>query len=136
MTRTPGRRTDEPAEGEELATEGMTYGEVGLQLSELARQLAAVAAHIDDPKFFRDADEASALGSDRDREDVERELETRLQRTLLGMQSFRRNYDYWERAIAEYALKNGMTQRTAARLLGVSTATINRWAQHPVSTPE
>jgi len=136
MARTPGRQTDEPDEGEDLAPSGMAFTDVGMRLSELARQLSIVAEHIDDKAFRKDAIEVAKFGNREAEEDLEREVETRLERTLLGMQSFRRNYDYWERAIAEYALRSGMTQREAARLLGVSTATINRWKQHPVSSQD
>jgi Trp operon repressor len=79
-------------------------------------------------------EQAIEVGEDEVWEAEARHRSEQLQRTLMGMRSFRRNYDYWERAIAEYALRTGMTQRDAARLLGVSTATINRWNQHPVAT--
>ncbi|MFC0680528.1 helix-turn-helix domain-containing protein [Lysobacter korlensis] len=111
----------------------VTFFEVGMQLRELARQLSDVSQLIDDEELRRLARQVDEIGVDELDEDVARQQSDRLQRTLMGMRSFRRNYDYWERAIAEYALRSGMTQRDAARLLGVSTATINRWNQHPVT---
>lgn len=137
MARTPGRRTDEPDEDGNLApVDELTYFEVGIELRELAKQLNDVSSFIDDPKFKRELDEVQKHGSAQHFEDLETEFPDRLRRTLMGMRSFRRNYDYWERVIAEFALRDGFTQRDTARLLGVSTATINRWNQHPVSTEQ
>jgi len=66
-------------------------------------------------------------------EQMDREKRDDFRRALIAMRSFRRDYYYWERVVAEYALtKMGYTQRDAAKALGVGLSTINRWAQHPV----
>lgn len=138
MARTPGRATDQPDDDAPLLqVEELTFSDVGRTLTELTGQLASVAALIDGPDFERAWNTAREVGVAEAYEDAERMSKDRFARTLSGLRSFRRNYDYWERAIAEYALKEqGMTQREVARLLGVSTATINRWAQHPLVIEE
>lgn len=134
MARTPGRATDEPDDDAPiLQVDELNFYEVGRTLQELAAQLRGVADLIDNGDVRRMYELADKVGAVEAFEDAERAAGERFQRTLTGLRSFRRNYDYWERVIAEYALtKQDMTQREVARLLGVSTATINRWAQHPV----
>jgi len=74
---------------------------------------------------------------------TEREVEVEIadtryamRETLEGLRKFRRNYDYWERLIAEFALaKMGYTQRDVAKYLGISLTTVNRWAQNPLTIP-
>jgi hypothetical protein len=134
MARTPGRATDEPDDDAPiLQVDELNYYEVGRTLQELAAQLRGVADLIDNGDLRRMYELAEKVGAVEAFEDADRASNERFQRTLTGLRSFRRNYDYWERVIAEYALtKQEMTQREVARLLGVSTATINRWAQHPV----
>ena len=135
MARTPGRQTNEPDDDDPiLQVDELNFYDVGRTLQELATQLRGVADLIDNgelKRMFSEADEAGAFEAT---ESAEKLANERFERTLTGLRSFRRNFDYWERVIAEYALvKRGMTQREVARLLGVSTATINRWAQHPVA---
>jgi hypothetical protein len=134
MARTPGRATDEPDDDAPiLQVDELGFYEVGRTLQELAAQLRGVADLIDNGDLRRMYEVAEKVGAVEAFEDAERESDERFHRTLTGLRSFRRNYDYWERVIAEYALtKQNMTQREVARMLGVSTATINRWAQHPV----
>lgn len=135
MARTPGRATDEPDDDAPiLQVDELNFYEVGSTLQELAAQLRGVADLIDNGDLRRMYEVAEKVGAVEAFEDADRASNERFQRTLTGLRSFRRNYDYWERVIAEYALnKQEMTQREVARLLGVSTATINRWAQHPVT---
>ena len=134
MARTPGRATDEPDDDAPiLQVDELSFYEVGRTLQELAAQLRGVADLIDNGDLRRMYEVAERVGAVEAFEDAERAGEERFHRTLTGLRSFRRNYDYWERVIAEYALnKQKMTQREVARMLGVSTATINRWAQHQV----
>lgn len=134
MARTPGRATDEPDDDAPiLQVDELNFYEVGRTLQELAAQLRGVADLIDNGEIRQMYEVAERVGAVEAFEDAEKEASLRFQRTLTGLRSFRRNYDYWERVIAEFALaKEKITQREVARLLGVSTATINRWAQHPV----
>ena len=135
MARTPGRQTDEPDDDAPiLQVDELQLLDVGRTLQELATQLRGVADQIDNGDIKRLWTLIEQHGNEQDIDDAERLAVERFERTLTGLRSFRRNYDYWERVIAEYALtKQEMTQREVARLLGVSTATINRWAQHPVA---
>lgn len=110
--------------------------EIGQRLIELGEQLKTVGKHTDDPKLREAVRAANEIGDDDLAAETEQRVHESLRRTLTGLREFRRSYDYWERVIAEYMLsKRGFTQRDAAHLLGVSTATINRWAQHPVEVP-
>lgn len=138
MARTPGRQTDQQDEDAPLLqVEELAYSDVGRTLKELAEQIRSIADLIDDGDVLKAWDVAERIGAQAAIDDAEQLEAERFNRTLAGLRSFRRNYDYWERAIAEYALsKRGMTQREVARLLGVSTATINRWAQHPIVIEE
>lgn len=135
MARTPGRQTNEPDdEAPLLQVDELNFYDVGRTIQELAAQLRGVADLIDNGELRRLLDDAMRYGSSAAVEETENLANERFERTLTGLRSFRRNYDYWERVIAEYALtKQEMTQREVARLLGVSTATINRWSQHPLA---
>jgi DNA invertase Pin-like site-specific DNA recombinase len=135
MARTPGRQTDAPDEDAPiLQVDELNLFDVGRTLQELATQLRGVADLIDNGELRDMVKQAQEIQDDDLSEHVTRAVDEKFERTLTGLRSFRRNYDYWERVVAEYALtKQGLTQREAARLLGVSTATINRWAQHPVA---
>jgi Trp operon repressor len=135
MARTPGRQTDEPDDDAPiLQVEELNFFDVGRTLQELAAQLRGVADLIDNGEVRRLFEQAEEIGVVEAYEEADRVSNERFERTLTGLRSFRRNYDYWERVIAEYALtRQNMTQREVARLLGVSAATINRWAQHPVA---
>jgi DNA invertase Pin-like site-specific DNA recombinase len=135
MARTPGRQTNEPDDNSPiLQVDELNLYDVGRTIQELAAQLRGVADLIDNGEIRRSYQEAERIGAAEAFEVADELATERFERTLTGLRSFRRNYDYWERVIAEYSLaKQGMTQREVARLLGVSTATINRWAQHPVA---
>jgi len=125
------------------ATEPVLPVEV-LQLPHIADQLRALADHLQlvstytESHKFRDLEVAwEKSGAD---PEVDAQLDeayaTAMRQTLLGLAQFRRSYEYWERLIAEYALKSGFTQREAASYLGVAVSTINRWAQHPLTTED
>jgi DNA-binding NtrC family response regulator len=135
MARTPGRQTNEPDDDAPiLQVDELNLFDVGHTLQELATQLRSVADLIDSGDVRRSFQEAERIDVEEAYDIANQLAAERFGRTLSGLRSFRRNYDYWERVIAEYALtKQDMTQREVARLLGVSTATINRWAQHPVA---
>ena len=136
MARTPGRQTNEPDDDAPiLQVDELNFTDVGRTLQDLATQLRGVADIIDSAELRRLFAEAERLGVFEIYEDAEKASNERFERTLTGLRSFRRNYDYWERVIAEFALtKQNMTQREVARLLVVSTVTINRWAQHPLQS--
>lgn len=110
--------------------------DVGRQLAELAQRLSAAAAHTNNPELRRRVKQIAEIGEEELYADLEDDFDERIRATLAAMHEFRRSYDYWERVIAEFALKRGFTQRAVAGMLGVSTATINRWAQHPVTVED
>lgn len=134
MVRTPGRQTDSQDEDSPLLqVDELDFSDVGRTLKELTDQLRAVTDLLAGGDVAKAWETAERSGVADTYEDAEKLSNARFSQTLSGLRSFRRNYDYWERAIAEFALtKRNMTQREVARLLGVSTATINRWAQHPL----
>lgn len=138
MARTPGRQTDQQDDDAPLLqVDELTEGDVARTLKELTEQLSNVANLLESEKLRAAWEQARRVDVDEAYEYAAEVSAEQFARTLSGLRSFRRNYDYWERAIAEYALaKRGMTQREVARLLGVSTATINRWAQHPIVIEE
>jgi len=110
--------------------------DIGQRLIELGEQLAAVGKHNDERSIRSAIRMIEETGDDDLIRDTDERIDEGMRRTLVGLREFRRSYDYWERVTAEYMLsKRGFTQRDVARLLGVSTATINRWAQHPVEVP-
>jgi len=125
--------TEPPADGPELAVEGLGYVDVGIRLRELSDQLRALSDLIIDEKLDENERRAYEFGVIEAIEDNEVERLSRFRRTLSGLGTYRRNYHYWERVIAEYALTEmKYTQRDTAHLLGVGLSTINRWAQNPV----
>lgn len=139
MARTPGRQTDQQDEDSPLLqVDELTLRDVGRTLKELTEQIRGVADLIDGGEYDKAWEEAERHNYHPGAvQEAEQLANDRFVRTLSGLRAFRRNYDYWERAIAEFALtKQNMTQREVARLLGVSTATINRWAQHPIVIEE
>lgn len=133
MSRTPGRRSERPDDEPELKVDQLGILDVGRQLSDLGQRLDTTATYTYSPEILRKIRQVDEIGEEQFREELAEELEEGLRRTLNAMHEFRKSYDYWERVIAELALKRGMTQRQVAGLMGVSTATINRWAQHPVT---
>lgn len=136
MARTPGRQTERPDDEPELQVDELSVFDIGQRLVELGKQLQAVGAYTDDDDLRDVIHQANEIGEDDVFEHVGRRVDGAVRSTLTGLREFRRSYDYWERVITEFALsKRNFTQRDAAQLLGVSTATINRWAQHPVEVP-
>ena len=112
----------------------LSITDLGDQLSALASQLAVVSKHTN-RENFRDVEKAwEIVGNDEDEARLDEAYSAAVRQTLMGLAQFRRSYDYWERLIAEYALKRGFSQRQAAGLLGVAVSTINRWAQHPLTS--
>lgn len=136
MSRTPGRPSERPSDEPELRVDQMYTMDVGRQLAELAQRLAAAATHTNSPELRKRVREVAEIQDDELDAELEDDMTEGLRRTLTAMHEFRKSYDYWERVIAEFSLKRGMTQRQVAGLLGVSTATINRWAQHPVTVTD
>lgn len=129
---------DEPTDdGPTTAVEELNYGDVGVRLRELSEQLRAVADLIDDTRFHEGGQKAHEYGHEEAMQEYETEVRERFRRTLSGLRAYRRNYNFWERVIAEYALtKMNYTQRDTAALLGVGVSTINRWAQNPLPIDE
>jgi hypothetical protein len=78
---------------------------VGLEISgetcKLDAQLQGVADLIDNGDLWRMCELADKVGAVEALEGAARAAGERFQRTLTGLRSFRRNYDYWERVIAE-----------------------------------
>lgn len=112
----------------------LSISDLGEQLRSLADQLAAVSKQTE-PKKFRDLERAWEIRGDReDGTQLDEAYSSAIRQTLIGLAQFRRSYDYWERLIAEYALNKGFSQRQAAGYLGVAVSTINRWAQHPITS--
>ena len=129
----PESREEEPTA---YARDEVSFDALGSIVLDLAEQLKSVGERAEAAPLKRDLSEWEEHGGSD--EDIEREFSLRIEATktrlLSGLKQFRRNYDYWERAIAEYMLATGMSQRDVARLLGVATSTINRWAQHPLES--
>lgn len=121
-------------DGRELAVDGLHYIDVGIRLRELADQLGSVADLINDTRLSEEGRLAYEHGHEEAIAEHEAELRLRFRRMLSGLGSYRRNYQYWERVIAEFALSEmNYTQRDTAHLLGVGLSTINRWAQNPLT---
>jgi|APMI01.1.fsa_nt_gi Trp operon repressor len=138
MSRTPGRPTHEP-EGEDaiLKTDEVELGDLGRKLIDLGERLQKLGTLTEKKQVL----ERGVIYVKNEHEELtEREVELEIadarfamRETLKGLRDFRREYDYWERVVAEFALNRmGYTQRDAALLLGVSVSTINRWAQNPL----
>lgn len=118
-----------------LQVDESTLADVAREFADLGAQLARLSAllfnegreHVNQ-MFLREGDP-----DDEQLEQMDRERRSDFRRALIAMRSFRRDYYYWERVVAEYALnKMGYTQRDTAKALGVGLSTINRWAQHPI----
>lgn len=127
------QKAEETDNGPELAVDGLRYIDVGIRLRELADQLRSVADLIDDKQLYENGRLAYEHGHEGAIDEYEAELPRRFRRMLSGLGTYRRNYHYWERVIAEFALTEmNYTQRDTAHLLGVGLSTINRWAQNPL----
>lgn len=123
-----------------LAVDDLDLSDIGQSLIDLGEQLQKIGAVTGkkeswDPRqeLWESAqNEFEQLRIESQRRD---EIHDAMTKTLAGLRMFRGNYDYWERVAAEYALTRlNFTQRRTATLLGVGLSTINRWAQHPVTT--
>lgn len=124
-----------------LAVDGIALRDIGQTLMELGRQLSEVGKISEQPDD--DATLQAVFGDQLDENSPEafraemvreRAASDAMTRTLMGLQSFRRGYEHWERLTAEYAMtKQGFTQRRTASLLGVAVSTVNRWSQHPLT---
>ncbi len=136
---TLGAMRKEPDDSPPLAREEVTFDQLGALLDTLADQLSTVAnrAEAVDVKRAIQDEETIGITDEAVIEELNRRTEAVLIRTLSGLKQFRRNYEYWERAIAEYALdKQGLSQRDVARYLGVAASTVNRWAQNPLEAQD
>src|SRR5690554_3829404 len=118
------RMSKDPQDSPPLAREEVTFDLLGSLIQDLADQLNTVAARAEAADVKRDLKLAIEHALDQDEfDEIERRSQAALIRTLSGLKQFRRNYEYWERAIAEYALENeGMSQRDVARYLGVAAS--------------
>jgi len=124
---------------------GLQVDEVGRidlsdKLHELSEQLVRAAELMHNRSRAEDLTERHMHGVEPDQfEQVKIDAQDRdeFRRALVALRDFRRQYSYWERVTAEYALgKMQFTQRDAAKYLGVGVSTINRWAQHPLTIEE
>jgi len=138
MSRTPGRRTDDPEdETTELEVDEVNFYDVGERLVELGEQLKAVGQLPELTRIRKLEHELQEHGLEEIERDIDAETHAALRKTLTGLRTFRREYDRWERIVAEYVMaKHNYTQRDTAKLLGVGVSTINRWAQHPLKVQE
>ncbi|MCU1414936.1 MAG: hypothetical protein JWN80_2276 [Microbacteriaceae bacterium] len=138
MSRTPGRQTDDPDdEGAELQVDEVNFPDVGEHLVQLGEQLQAVGQLVTNPRIAQLSRELHEHGLQIIEDELNAEAQSALRKTLTGLRSFRREYDRWERVVAEYVMKKeGYTQRETAKLLGVGVSTINRWAQNPLRVQE
>lgn len=119
-----------------LQIDEVTLRDLGETLARLSRDLRDISDLAIAEKRRNYLAELDRVGADLTEEDearLDRERSDDFRRILTGLRAFRRDYDYWERVIAEYALtRMNLTQRDAALQLGVGLSTINRWAQHPL----
>lgn len=138
MSRTPGRRTDDPEdESAELQVDEVTFLDVGAHLVQLAEQLKTVGELVDSPRIRQLERDFEEHGLEEIQRLLSEEAKIALNKTLTGLRSFRREYDRWERVVAEYVMaKENYSQRDTAKLLGVGVSTINRWAQNPLKVQD
>lgn len=117
-----------------LAADEVSLSEIRRVMEDMAGQLHRIAEATQSVKMRDLEDKNLHVGLDQYEEaEYEGEFHNVVATTLRSLKSFRRNYDYWERAIAEYAFRElKFTQRDTARMLGVGVSTINRWAQLPL----
>lgn len=111
--------------------------DIGQRLIDLGEQLVNIGKLTDSVKLRQNIESAGDIAVDEVWEDVGREMDAAIRRTLTGLNGFRREYSDWERLTVEYALnRRSFTQRDVAQLLGVGLSTINRWAQQPLTYDE
>lgn len=132
MSRTPGRRTDDPEDEHYLAASDVQLLDIGQALIDLGTTLKNAGHRTE--QLVQQANRSTINHRpEQDEESQEARVEA-MEAALSGMRSFRGNYEYWERLAAEHALHQmQFTQRRTAQLLGIGVNTINRWAQHPVN---
>ena len=133
MSRTPGRRTDEPEDDQYLAPSDAHLLEIARALVDLGGTLTNAGRVTEKLTMDANATAVDATKAEEILADAPSTRDEAMETALMAMRAFRGNYDYWERLTAEVALHElGFTQRRTAQLLGVGVNTINRWAQHPV----
>lgn len=132
VSRTPGRRTDDPEDEYYLAEGDVELRDIGQALIDLGTVLKNAGHRVE--QLVGEANRRTiGVYAEQDEERQEARVEA-MEAALSGMRSFRGNYEYWERLAAEHALHQmHFTQRRTAQLLGIGVNTINRWAQHPVN---
>lgn len=139
MSRTPGRTTDVPDDAPRQLDE-VDRADLAEMLTELSEQLTKAANLLHNRTRLGELDNAIMRGylpDDVEQEEFEFKSRDEFRRALVALREFRRQYTYWERVVAEYALaRMEYTQRDAAKYLGVGVSTINRWAQHPLTIDE
>lgn len=137
MSRTPGRPTHEPEGDATLKIDEVDLRDLGAKLIDLGERLEKLG-RLTEAKHLLESGVTYAKNDFEEMTEREVALEIAdakfaMRETLKGLREFRREYDYWERVVAEFALNRmNYTQRDAALLLGVSVSTINRWAQNPL----
>ena len=129
-----------------LAREDISYEVVGDRIAELAAQLQMLANALNGERktiseLWDELEAAQDMGVDSDDPEFRDALDTYYRRTgaliaqtLIGLRTHRRAYNYLERAITEWAVHVNpkISQRDAARYLGVANNTINRWTANPL----
>lgn len=125
-------KADEPGDARQV--EDVNFYEVGQRLIDLGEQLRAIGEYTSGRKIRDSIRQADEIAEEEIWEDLHRQTQDAIRRTLTGLGRYRKEYANWERIVVEYALtKRGFTQRDVARLLGVGLSTVNRWAQNPLT---
>lgn len=137
MSRKPGEPTVEPEAWEVLQVDEIELRNIGDSFVRIADDLRAAGELIKSaPIKPTGVDPKSGNETIFTEEDVAKwgnDSTYQAEELLTALKKVRRNWAYWERVAAEYAMKElGMTQRRVAAALGVSTATVNKWSQNPV----
>lgn len=63
----------------------------------------------------------------------DREHLLQLEKLMIAIRGAQEEFELRTRIIAEYAMREGMPQRSVAAALGLSTNTVNRWAKTPIA---
>lgn len=129
--------SDDTTSSDESRLSGVGVHEIGQRLIDLGELLKSTGEHTENPTLRKHLQDADLVGDADVYDSADREVKAAIRRTLMGLNTFRREYSEWERLTVEYALRRGeFTQRDVASLLGVGLSTVNRWAQHPLTYPE
>lgn len=121
------------------ARDEISFDQLGNLLEEMAEELQSIAQRAKDADVERLHRELDLMDYPEVEiyEEINRRVGATTVRTLGGLKRFRRNYEYYERAIAEWALSNDqLSQRDVARYLGIGLSTVNRWAQNPLKAQD